>query len=129
MHIKENPANFKRFDAVWTPTILIMDPQGQERWRLEGYLPKDDFQAYLELGLGRVSFMKKDWASAEKHFSNVLESHPDSKFAPEAVYYRGVSRYSVSHDGAELADTAKALAEKYRGSEWQLRSIPWAGHS
>lgn len=102
-----------------------MDPEGKERWRLEGYLPKVDFWAYLELGLARVAFMKKDWASAEEHFNNVLERHAGSKFAPEAVYYKGVSRYSASHDGGELAKTAEELNEKFPGNEWQLRSLPW----
>ena len=103
-----------------------MDADGEERWRLEGYLPKDEFRTDLEMGLGRVAFMKKDWAEAEKRFAAVADKYPDSKFAPQAVYYRGVSRYSASHDGAELANTSKALAEKYAGSEWQLRSLPWA---
>ena len=125
MHIKENPRNFKRFDAVWTPTVMVMDPDGEERWRLEGYLPKEEFRAYLELGLARVAFMKKDWATAESHFANIAENSPESKYAPEAVYYRGVSRYSASHDGADLANTAAALKEKFEGNEWQLRSIPW----
>lgn len=102
-----------------------MDPGGNERRRLEGYLPKEEFQTYLELGLGRVAFMKKEWAAAEKHFDNVLDEFPNSKFAPEAVYYRGVSRYSASHDGTELAQTASTLNEKYSGNEWQLRSLPW----
>lgn len=103
-----------------------MDPDGEERWRLEGYLPKDEFRADLEMGLGRVAFMKKDWADAEKHFARVADDHPDSNFAPQAVYYRGVSRYSASHDGAELSAVAKELAEKYPDSEWRLRSLPWA---
>ena len=104
---------------------MVMDPSGEERWRLEGYLPREEFHAYLELGLARVAFMKKDWAAAEKHFSSVLEQYPDSKFAPEAIYYKGVSRYSVSHDSAELANTAAVLNAKYQGNEWQLRSLPW----
>ena len=104
---------------------MIMDPEGEERWRLEGYLPKDEFRVDLEMGLGRVAFMKKDWASAEKRFAWIADSHPESKFAPQAVYYRGVCRYSTTHDSAELADTAASLLEKYPGSEWQLRSIPW----
>lgn len=125
MHVKENPKNFHRFDAVWTPTVLIMDPNGEERSRLEGYLPPGEFRAQLEMGLGRVAFMKKDWATAEQHFTRVTEDFPHSKFAPQAVYYRGVSRYSASHDGAELGNTAAALNEKFAGNEWQLRSIPW----
>lgn len=104
---------------------MILDAGGNERRRLEGYLPKEEFQAFLELGLARVAFMKKDWTTAEKHFDNVLRQFPDSKFAPEAVYYKGVSRYSGTHDAAELANTAAALNENYAGNEWQLRSIPW----
>ena len=102
-----------------------MDPNGEERSRLEGYLPREEFQAHLEMGLGRVAFMKKDWAAAERHLKRVIDEFPDSKFAPQAVYYRGVSRYSASHDGAELGNTAATLKEKFQGNEWQLRSIPW----
>ena len=125
MHIKENPRNFHRFNAVWTPTVLIMDPNGEERSRLEGYLPTNEFRDHMEMGLGRVAFMKKDWAAAERRFNRVIDEFPDSKLAPQAVYYRGVSRYSASHDGAELGNTAAALKEKFQGNEWQLRSLPW----
>jgi hypothetical protein len=102
-----------------------MDEAGKERWRLEGYLPKDDFQAFLEMGLARVAFSKKEWAEAEKWYADVAEKHPDSFYAPQAIYYRGVSRYSASHDGAELANTAATLIEKHPATEWQIRSIPW----
>ena len=34
-----------------------MDPDGNERRRLEGYLPKEEFQAFLESGLARIAFM------------------------------------------------------------------------
>jgi outer membrane protein assembly factor BamD (BamD/ComL family) len=102
-----------------------MDPEGSERWRLEGYLPKDEFAAWLEMGLARVAFMKKDWAAAEMHLNDVISDHPESKFIPEAIYYKGVSRYSMVHDSAELAKTASTLNDKFAGSEWQLRSIPW----
>jgi thioredoxin-related protein len=37
-HIKEHPAWFHRFAAVWTPTVLLLDADGKERVRLEGYL-------------------------------------------------------------------------------------------
>jgi thioredoxin-related protein len=112
VHIKENARNFHRFEAVWTPTVLVLAADGKERGRLEGYLPKNEFRAFLEMGLARVDFMQKKWSN--------------SKFAAEAIYYRGVSRYSQSHDSGDLAATAQVLADKYTGSEWQLRSLPWA---
>ena len=102
-----------------------MNPDGVERWRLEGYLPKNEFQAYLELGLARVAFVRKDWTAAEQHFSAVLDQHRNSKFIPEAIYYKGVSRYSASHDGGELAATAQTFNERYPGNQWQLRLLPW----
>jgi hypothetical protein len=79
---------------------MVMDSAGNERWRLEGYLPKNDFEAFLELGLARVAFMKKDWVTAEQHFSRVADS--GSIYAAEGVYYAGVSRYSHSHDHTVL---------------------------
>jgi hypothetical protein len=102
-----------------------MDPEGEERSRLEGYLPRDEFAAWLEMGLARVAFMKKDWADTESHLDNVLNAHSNSTFVPEAIYYKGVSRYSSSHDSTELAKTANYLNEEFPGHEWQLRSIPW----
>jgi len=125
VHVKENPRNFHRFDAFWTPTILISEPDGKERWRLEGYLPKDEFRAHLEMGLARLALVKKNWAEAERRYNDVAENYPNSKYAPQAVYYRGVSRYSVSHESSDLANTAIALKERYEGDQWQLRSIPW----
>ena len=125
VHIKENPRNFRRFNAFWTPTVLILDADGIERTRLEGYLPKDEFNAHLTMGLARVAMTKKRWADAEQLFESVIDGQPDSPFVPQAIYYRGVSRYSVSHESSDLALTAVELDKKFRGNEWQLRSIPW----
>ena len=52
-HIKEHPAYFHRFDSVWTPSVIILDPNGKERFRIEGYLPKDEFRAQLKFGISR----------------------------------------------------------------------------
>ncbi|HEY2867585.1 MAG TPA: hypothetical protein VGJ02_10875, partial [Pyrinomonadaceae bacterium] len=66
-----------------------------------------------------------DWATAEAYYSKILDEDPSSKFVPEAVYYKGVSRYSASHESAELANTATILSERFPGNQWQLRSLPW----
>ena len=86
-HIKEHPVYFHRFDALWTPTVLILDSDGIERARVEGYLPKLEFRAYLEMGMARIAFMHKKWADAECGYADVVERYPDSVSAPEAVYW------------------------------------------
>lgn len=125
-HIKEHPAYFHRFDAVWTPTVLVMDSDGVERLRIEGYLPKDEFRAHLEMGLARVAFMHKRWADAERMFAQVLERYPETKVAPEAVYWRGVSHYKRTNDHTVLGQVADEFKEKYQDSVWAQKASVWA---
>ncbi|MDX6496815.1 MAG: hypothetical protein QOG23_75 [Blastocatellia bacterium] len=103
-----------------------MDADGVERYRIEGYLPKNWFRARLEMGLGRVSFMHKKWAEAEKAYAEVAESYADTALAAEAIYWRGVSHYKNTNDHTVLGEAAKELGEKYPGNEWTLKSLPWA---
>ena len=40
--------------------MLLLDADGKERVRLEGYLPNDDFVAALKNGLGRIAFLRNE---------------------------------------------------------------------
>jgi hypothetical protein len=126
-HIKEHPAWFKRFDAIWTPTILVMDADGHERWRIEGYLPKDEFRAQLEMGLARVDATQKKWDAAGRRYAHVAEAYPNAKVAPEALYWRDVSTYNATHDHVPLQNVAKELRERYPDSEWTMKASVWGG--
>ena len=121
-HIKEHPAYFHRFDALWTPTVLIMDSDGKERWRIEGYLPKTEFRAQLELGLARVDFMHKHWSEAERRYAGIAERYPETFAAPEAIYWRVISRYKATNDHNVLVVAAEELSQKYPDSEWSVRA-------
>ena len=125
-HIKEHPAWFHRFDALWTPTILVMDSEGVERSRIEGYLPKNLFRARLEIGLARVAFMHKKWSDAEKAYAGVAEHYADTAAAAEAIYWRGVSHYKATNDHTVLGEVVAELQQKYPDNEWTLKSLPWA---
>jgi TolA-binding protein len=103
-----------------------MDADAVERYRIEGYLPKNWFRARLEMGLGRVAFMHKKWADAEKIYASVTESYADTAVAPEAIYWRRVSHYKATNNHTVLGEVAKELGEKYPGNEWTLKSLPWS---
>jgi len=126
VHIKENPAGFHRFDSVWTPTVLILDENGKERQRIEGYLPKDEFAAQLLLGIARVAFMQKKWKDAEALYEQILSDYPQSTAAPEAVYWKAVSHYKGTNDHTVLGEVPKTLQQKYPNSVWAKKAIPWA---
>ena len=104
----------------------MMDSGGVERSRIEGYLPKNSFRARLEMGLGRVAFMHKKWADAEKIYAGVAETYADTAAAPEAIYWRGVSHYKATNDHTVLGEAGIELGAKYPDNEWTLKSLPWA---
>jgi hypothetical protein len=126
INIKEKPADFHRFDVLWTPTILILDENGKERFRIEGYLPRDEFAAHLVMGLARVAFMSKRWADAEQLYNEVVQKYGHTGVAPAAVYWLGVSRYKKTNDHHELGKVVSTLKEKYPDSPWNKRAVPWA---
>ena len=103
-----------------------MDANGEERWRIEGYLPKDEFRAQLEMGLARVAFMRKKWADAEQLYAQVVERYPETAAAPEAVYWRGVSQYKHTNDHTVLGTITEQLNQKYQDSVWAQKASVWA---
>jgi hypothetical protein len=123
-HIKERGVLFHRFAVLWTPSVLFLDPSGVERRRMEGYLPRDMFFGELYLGLARVSFMRKDWAEAERIYDEVATRWPSATAAPEAMYWRAVSRYKRTNDHSPLQEVAKQLSG--RDSAWASKASVWA---
>ena len=129
VHVKENAADFKRlgaqYNAQWTPTTLIIDSGGTERHRIEGFLPAEDFLSQLELGIAKAAFARKDYASAERLYRDVLERYPSTDAAPEAQYWTGVSKYRATNDAAALKATGEAFRQRYQDSTWAKKASVW----
>ena len=104
-----------------------MDSEGEERKRMEGYLSKNEFRAFLEMGLARVAFMHKKWADAEQIYARVVEQYPDTSAAPEALYWRAVSHYKATNDHTVLGEVAEEFKQKYQDSIWAEKASVW-GH-
>ena len=125
-HIKEQAQTFERFNAMWTPTILVLDEAGRERHRIEGFLPADDFRAQLALGLGKAAFAASRWGEAEEFYRGIVRDFPKSDTAAEALYWAGVSKYKATQDGSVLAETGRQLEAQYPGSTWAKKGSIWA---
>lgn len=78
------------------------------------------------MGLARVEFMNKRWADAERRYAQVVERYPDSKAAPEALYWRGVSRYKATNDHTVPGEVPEQFKEKYADSIWALKASVWS---
>jgi hypothetical protein len=123
-HVKEQPQTLERFNVQWTPTILIVDPAGVERHRIEGFLPADDFLGQLRLGLAHAARLGGDFSGAEKRYRELAKGEDD--VAAESLYWAGVSKYKETGDAAALGETAKAFSERFKDSSWAKKASVWA---
>jgi hypothetical protein len=129
VHVKEQAEDFQRlgqrFNAQWTPTLLLLEPDGTERHRVEGFLPAEDLLAQLTLGLAKAAFAHHRWEQAEQLYSEVVDKYPDSSAAPEALYWTGVARYKRTNDSSALRETAQEFTTRYADTEWAKRTSVW----
>jgi len=105
--------------------VLLLDSEGRERVRLEGYLPNNDFVAALMSGLGRIAFVHKKYAEAERWYGDVVGRFAQSHIAPGAMYWRAVSHYKATNDHTVLGKVAEELRNTYPSSVWASKAIPW----
>ncbi len=105
--------------------MLLLDSGGKERVRLEGYLPRRDFVAALKSGLGRIAFVQKKYADAERWDDDVVNRFGDSHSAAGAMYWRAVARYKATNDHTVLGRVAEELRRSYPSSVWAAKAIPW----
>jgi hypothetical protein len=126
-HVKEQPAAFERFGAQWTPTLIVLDPDGVERHRIEGFLPADDLVAQLRLGLAHAARARGEFADAERRYGELADDPSAGDAAPEALYWAGVSRYKGSGDASALTDTARQFQARFTGTPWAKRAAVWSG--
>ena len=130
VHPRQTPDAFKqygeRYKAPWTPTILLLDPNGVEHYRIEGFLPPDDLLAQLMLGRARLAFDQQQWAEAERRFREIVDKLPNTDAAAEALYWAGVAPYKATGDPSSLKATAQAFTQRYRDTSWAKKASVWA---
>jgi TolA-binding protein len=131
VHVREQPDEYKRlgerYAAPWTPTILILDRSGEERHRIEGFLPSADFLSQLELGLAHSAFKRGEFTEAMRRFGEVVDRHPATDAAPEALYWMGVAKYKASGDAAALAEITEHFRQRYQETSWAKKASVWGG--
>jgi TolA-binding protein len=110
---------------MWTPSVLLLDSDGKERVRIEGYLPNSDFMAALENGLGRIAFARKKYDEAFRWYDDVVNRFGQTHYAAEAMYWRAVTEYRKTQDHNVLSKVAEDLKAQYPDSVWATKALPW----
>ena len=114
------------FNVNWTPTIVTLDSEGKEHHRTLGFLPPDEFISSLMLGIGKTHFDLGSFDEAISTLETLVKKCPQSKAAPEAIYYHGVSSFMIAHDASHLKKAYERLKAEYPDNEWAFRAWPYS---
>jgi len=77
-----------------------------------------DAQYYI----GSIHYSKEEWDDAVKAFNTLLESYPESKRAPESLYYKADSLAKLGR-WPEATDTLKELRKHFSDSPLAKRGL------
>jgi len=113
------------YNVKWTPNILILDADGKEHHRSIGFLPPPEMVAFVLAGIGRMHFDLDRFKDAISTFEKVISDFPYTGWAPEAVYFRGVALYKMTHEAQPLKEAYEKLQAHYHWSEWAKRAQPY----
>jgi len=125
VNVPAERAAFRRFGAIWTPSIVILNSDGIEQHRIEGFLPAREFHAQLMLALARILAVRKRWVEAEPQYTAIVDRFGDTAAAAEALYWRGVAAYQGRRDHDALVRMAAEMQQRYPSSEWAIKSAVW----
>ena len=120
-----NTALMEQFKVTWTPTIIVLDADGNEVHRVVGFFAPEEFIPSFMVGKGKWHFNAEQHPEAQAMFEEALREYPDSGAAAEAVFFTGVSRYKMTHDPKPLRAAYETLTAKFPGSEWTKRAAPY----
>ena len=130
VHPQKNPDDFKRYgqrySAQWTPIVLLLDSTGAEHYRIEGFLPTEEFLGLLMLGWARMAFDAGQWDQAERRYREIVERLPDTDAAAEALYWAGVAPYKATGNPASLKATGDAFKRRYTNTAWAKKASVWS---
>jgi len=91
LRVKESPELVQEYLVGWTPNVVIADDQGRVHYRVEGYLPPDEFLAHLSLGIGKYWLNRKQFPQSGKRFEEVARGHSGTDTGAKALYWPGVA--------------------------------------
>jgi hypothetical protein len=113
----------ERYRQVWTPDLRMLDADGFEYYRWNGYLPPFEFLPQLLVAEGHARLRQKNVSAAADVYNSVVERFPTSRVAPEAAYYAAVANYRTSKDSADLMKGWEKLRSRYPESDWRLKQM------
>jgi hypothetical protein len=74
----------RRFTVQYTPTVITLDNEGNERHRTVGFLPPEEFIPSVMLGMAKIHRDRRQPVRARAMLEWLLLAYPRSRAAGEA---------------------------------------------
>lgn len=110
-----------RYRHVWTPDLRVLDLDGTELYRWNGYLPPAEFAPQLLVAVAHARLRRKEYDAAKALYEEALRRFPTALVAAEAEYYVGVAAYRASHNSSDLLKAWHELEKSHPESEWTVK--------
>ncbi len=110
-----------KYRHTWTPDLRVLESDGNELYRWNGYLPPFEFAPQFLSAVAHANFRLKRFDEATALYEDVMARFPTSLAAPEAQYYLACSRYRRSHESGDLLKGWHELEKTYPSSEWTVK--------
>ncbi|MGB3212512.1 MAG: tetratricopeptide repeat protein [Desulforhopalus sp.] len=117
--------SIEEYHHFWTPTLAILDTNGNEIQRTIGFLGVDEFTAIMLLGIAKVRLDAGEYDTALIPLKSLLETFSESHAVPEAIYFRGVTMYKQTNNPNKLKEAYEKLLSDYPDSRWTRRAYPY----
>jgi hypothetical protein len=115
--------HFRAHRVIWTPTAAILDHRGTAHYLSPGFLPPAPFGAMLRVGLARALAAWSRYDDAAAHLTAVADDG-GNLFAPEALFWLGVTRYLQARRRAPMMEAWARLRAEHPDSVWAARIPP-----
>ncbi len=116
-----NASLLRRIHHIWTPDVRVLDADGEELYRFDGFLPPSEFAARVLCAFGMAHLRLRQFDRAEALYVEVLRKYSTAYAAPEAQYYLGVTRYRKDPESDELLTQWANLCSRYPYSEYRVK--------
>jgi hypothetical protein len=118
----DDPAWFKSYDVRFTPTCILLNPEGGEEERSTGLLEGNALMAFLLLGLAKSYYDMGKLEEGGECTEILTRDYPNSAQAPEGFFMRGIFRYHADHNRDHFKESFEILHERYHDSIWMKRA-------
>jgi len=122
-NVVEQPDVMQRFNTPWTPTLIVLDADGKEHRRSQGFLDAKRMLAELSMARLQAAIDRQEFQEAHRLAADarrLTAGDPDRE--PEALYWSSVAAYKATGQADNLVQGWNGLLDRFPESDWAKKA-------